>query len=127
MQACYVTITTTVDGRETTISREGEVSLQTPVSLRYEEENARVTLALERTTARIERMGDYGLSLRLVQGQTTDGTLFLDGAEGAIRTQTTRVGYSVTDASLLVSLQYALVFHEERQNMRLRISARVKK
>lgn len=125
MQACDVTIVTTVDGRESSIVRKGELSLALPATLRYAEEDATVTVTFDRATATIVRTGDYGLSLRLVQGETTEGSLGLGGAAGAIQAQTTRVGYAVGENSLLATLRYALVFGTERQEMRLRISARI--
>ena len=122
MQACKITLTTSVDGKETQIVRKGSVFLSLSRSLvRYLEESAEFTLIFEKDGVKIERRGDYALSLLLKQGEISEGTLGFDGAVGGMRVRAHKVAYSVGKDSLLASLHYDLIFGEERQEMKLRL------
>ena len=126
MQACKLTITTTADGVENSITREGEMELSlAKVLLRYREENAFVVLILEGDTAKIEREGDYSLRLTLKEGETLMGEIGIGGAGGEIHTFAHRVAYSVSKDSLLLSLKYDLLISGEKQEMKLRLLARL--
>lgn len=133
MNACTVTIFTTTDGKESKTVQKGEMQFSTPVLLWYSDENAKVTLTVERDIVCIQREGDYGMSLRLEQGKTTDGFLTINGAQGNMKAHTTKVHYSVSDSSLLLLLHYSLIFGEgqqeqqERQEMQIRLTARIEK
>lgn len=122
MQACKITLTTSVDGKETQIVRKGSAFLSLSRSLvRYFEESAEFTLIFEKDGVKIERRGDYALSLLLKQGEMSEGTLGFDGAVGGMRVHAHKVTYSVGKDSLLASLHYDLIFDEERQEMKLRL------
>ena len=122
MQSCKITLTTSADGKETQITRQGSVSLSLSKSLvRYQEENAAFTLVFEKDSVRLERSGDYALSLLLKEGEYSDGTLGLDGANGKIRVYAHKISYSTSKDSLLAALHYDLIFGEERQEMKLRL------
>ncbi len=126
MKPCELTITTNVDGQENTIVRKGEIELSSSVvRIRYREENAIVDVRLQGETANVERQGDYTLKLCLERGKITNGEIGIGGAGGAIQTVTHKVAYSVTERSLLLSLQYDLVIGGEVQKMSLRILGRV--
>lgn len=130
MNACTVTIFTTTDGKESKTVQKGEMQFSTPVLLWYSDENAKVTLTVERDIVCIQREGDYGMSLRLEQGKTTDGFLTINGAQGNMKAHTTKVHYSVSDSSLLLLLHYSLIFGEEkqdRQEMQIRLTGRIEK
>ena len=128
MQSCNLTITTSVDGRETDFSCVGELGLTAhSATLRYTQENASVSLVLEGESAKIDRIGDYSLRLFLKRGEESDGALGLGGSDGEIKVFTHRVAYSIGQDSILASLHYDLIFGEERQEMKLRILARYKK
>lgn len=125
MKACHVTITTTVDGVESSISRKGELALDLlSANLRYQEENARVALAWENQSLTIVREGDYTLRLYLKEGKITDGSIGLTGAEGAIQTQTYRLACSVQKQSFLLSAHYGLMIGGETQDMKIRLLAK---
>ena len=125
MQRCRLTITTAVDGRETELSCEGELSLSVcAATLRYQQDGANVSLVLDGETAKIERIGDYSLRLFLKSGEKTDGALILGGNEGGIQVFTHRITYSASKNSLLLSMQYDLLFETDKQEMKLRILAR---
>ncbi len=125
MQACYLTITTSVDGSETQFSRRGEMEL-TPVSvhLRYEEETAKVRMKIQGEEAIIERNGDYSMRLSLKRGERTSGTLGILGNFGEIQTHTHKIVYSIGNDSLLLLMQYDLLINGEKQKMKIRLLAR---
>ena len=127
MKPCYVTITTTVDGVKTEVSREGELRLNASETLLvYKEEQAVVRFVLHGESAEIERQGDYSMRLQLKCGETCVGALGLGGAEGEIRTFTHAVKYSVREKSLLASLRYDLLINDEPQEMHVCLLARLK-
>lgn len=127
MQACKLTITTSTDGTETTIHREGLCQLSVlGCELRYSEENAAVRILLKGETAEVERVGDYTLRLNLKRGERTVGYLGIGGSEGEIGVITHKVAYSQGKDSLLLSLNYSLLIGDEIQKMKLRLLARVK-
>ena len=104
MQKCVVNITTTADGAENTIIREGKISLsESLVKLTYREENALICMELKENTARMERSGDYSLKLFL---------------------ENDRILYSVTEDSLHAVLHYDLLIAGQRQKMRLNLRAK---
>lgn len=122
MQACKITLTTSVDGKETQIVREGSVSLSLlKTVVRYKEENAEITLIFEKESVRLERRGDYALCLLLRQGEISKGTLGFGESVGSIRVYAHKINYSASKDSLLASLHYDLMFGEERQEMKLRL------
>lgn len=122
MQACKIALTSSVDGKETQMVRTGKVSLSLSKSVVcYQEENAEIMLIFEKDSAKLERRGDYSLSLLLKQGEISDGTLGLGGSVGEIRVHAHKVSYSISKDTLLASLRYHLIFGEERQEMKLRL------
>ncbi len=124
MKKCKVTIITTVDGQESSIVREGEMTLSAGgACLRYREENALVCILLQGERAEISRNGDYSLFLHLERGQTREGRLGLGGSEGEIGVVAHKVGYSMGKDSLLALLEYDLLFGGETQKMKLRLHA----
>lgn len=127
MKPCYLTITTTADGVETEISREGEIELSaTKTVLVYKEEQAIVRFTLQGESAFVERQGDYSMRLCLERGKRREGALGLGGAEGIIQTYTHRVAYAIGNDSLLASLRYDLLINDEPQQMKIRLLARLK-
>ena len=122
MLSCKITLTTAVDGKETQIVRTGSVFLSLCKSIvRYEEDNAELTLIFEKNGVKLQRRGDYALSLLLKQGEECGGTLGFGEAVGDIRVYAHKIGYSLGKDSLLASLHYDLIFGEERQEMKLRL------
>ena len=126
MQACRIEIATTADDQRTEFIKDGycELSLQS-ATLRYDENGARVTLALENGVVTIRRTGDYSLSLVLKRNEVCAGTLGINGYEGSVQTKTTKLAYSLSEKSFLLSLHYALIIGAETQNMKLRIFVKV--
>lgn len=125
MQKCMVSITTTADGTENTIIREGKMFLADDlVKLVYREENALICIELQENTARIERSGDYTLKLSLQNGKTGQGEIGINGASGSVGTFTDRILYSVTGESLHAVLHYDLLIAGQRQKMRLNLRAK---
>ena len=127
MRKCNLTITTTTDGVENTITREGEMELSgNTAKVCYHEENAIVCMHLEGETAIVDRRGDYTLQLHLARGEKTKGELGIGGSSGEIQTLTRSVQYSIREASLLASLKYDLIISGEKQTMQLRLLGRYK-
>ena len=125
MRKCRVTITTSVDGQENTIVKEGEMELSlASVTLIYREENAVTRIFVEAEKAEIERIGDYTMRLYLIRGELTEGEIGLGGSSGNIQSFTHRIQYSVTEKSLLLSLCYDLMISGEVQKMQIRLNAR---
>ena len=125
MKNCRLTITTIVNGEESSIIRKGEMQLTaTSAELFYQDEDAKVHLRLEKNCAYIERKGDYTLSLNLIQGEHGIGKIGIMGSNGEIGVDTHKVAYSIGEDSLLLSLHYDLLFGEEKQKMQLRLLAR---
>lgn len=122
MQGCKITLTTSVDGKETQIVRAGSVSLSlSKAVVCYQEENAELTLIFEENGVKLERRGDYALSLLLKQGEISEGMLGLGGSVGDIRVHAHKIHYSIGRDCLLASMHYDLIFGEERQEMQLRL------
>ena len=127
MKSCNLTITTTMDGVENSIKREGEMEISlSNVRLRYREENALVFIKLQGENAEIERQGDYTLRLNLNRGKFSKGEIGIGGSGGEIETFTHRVSYSVSKDSLLLSLHYDPIISGEKQEMKLRLLSRFK-
>ena len=127
MQTCKMTLTTSVDGVENTITREGEMEISlNETILRYREENAFVLLKLQGESAEIERQGDYSLRLTLQSGKLCEGEIGIGGNAGGIHTYTHKVQYSVSKDALLLSLHYDLIISGEKQVMKLRLISRLK-
>ena len=126
MQDGFLTIVTTVDGTESRISRKAEMEIA-PLSavLRYQDEAATVSIFVAGDEVRYERYGDYSLALSLKEGAQTQGTISVAGADGELRVITHRLGYNIGKGSLLLKLHYTLDFGEEKQDMRLRINAKI--
>lgn len=125
MKAYKITLTTSADGKETQIIRNGKALLSLAETIVvYREENAEITLTFKRAGVKIERRGDYDLSLSLEQDKTTEGTLGLGGSVGGIRAHAHKISYSIGKDSLLAFLHYALIFDDERQEMKLRLYAK---
>ena len=123
--ASKVTITTSADGRENTIVRDGEMELSLQSAfLSYREENAIVMIKFQGDYAEIERQGDYTLRLNLKRNEITKGSIGLGGSEGEIQVITRKLSYSVTKDALLASLHYDLLFGAEIQSMKLRLLSR---
>lgn len=125
MDKLFLTITTVIDGKTSEISREAEGILSHGlVQINYCEENAKVSLRLENGTVFIDRQGDYTLSLKLRKNERTQGELGINGAVGEVETHTTRIAYSLTDTSFMLSLHYSLRVGVEAQDMRIRLFAK---
>lgn len=126
MQACRLTITTVADGQENSIVRVGALDLAFGrVVVQYNEDQAKVCISLQGERAILERNGDYSLRLQLTKDAEDIGYIGMTGTTGEIRTYTKKIAYSTTKDSLLLSLHYDLIFGEERQEMRLRLYAKL--
>lgn len=125
MQKAFLTIVTTVDDVEHRIFRDAEMEL-TPLSavLRYQEDGAIVRLEVKEGNVNFQREGDYSLSMYLVEGKTTEGILSFAASSGTIAVETKKIAYTISKNGLLLKVAYALLFGKEKQEMRLRISAR---
>ena len=125
MQRAFLTITTTVDGEESRISRVAEMELSScSARLRYEEQGAFIAIEVADGAVSYVCEGDYGLSLRLLEGKQTEGQLSLGATQGVLLVTTKKVQYNISKSGLLLKMEYTLLFGEEKQEMRLNISAR---
>lgn len=128
MRNCRVTITTIAGGEENSIIRKGEMQLSSrTATVCYLEEDAKICLKVEENCVDIERKGDYTLSLHLLQGKQNKGRLGIMGSDGEIGVHTHKVAYSIGEDFLLLSLHYDLLFGEDKQQMQLRMLARLEK
>ncbi len=127
MQACYLTITTTADGEESTVVKEGELSFGVrSTELRYKDGGSVVTLFAQGQSVTIDRQGDYSFFLPLECGESTVGTLGIGGAEGELSLYTHKAQYVVGEASFLLLLEYDMIMGGGTQKMKLRLHARLK-
>ena len=128
MEPCFLKIVTSTDGVESVFSQDAEMEL-TPLSavLWYEEKDGRVCLRLKDGRVSIEREGDYILRLLLAEGKRLPGKKGLPGAEGEIETDAHRIGYTLRENSLLLSMKYTLRFSSGKQEMKLTLTARGKR
>ncbi len=125
LQACSITITTTADGQETKMIRKGQMALSTlSARIIYQEENAQIDMFFQGDEVTVERKGDYTLRLRLKNGERTVGSIGLGAASGEVETYARKVGYSISENSLLALLHYDLIISGEKQEMQLRIHAK---
>ncbi len=125
LQACLITITTTVDGQETKIVRQGEMALSTlSARIIYQEENALVDMFFHGNEVTVERQGDYTLRLHLKNGEKTVGSIGLGDVCGEVETHAKKLSYTLNENSLLALLHYDLMISGEKQNMQLRIYAK---
>lgn len=122
-----LTIVTQVDdGAEQSVSYDAEIDL-TAVSavLRYQDEQSSACIKIDREEVFIERTGDYLFSLRLKEKEKLPASLGVGGNVGEIFTYTDSIKYAITKNSLLLTMQYSLLFSgEERQRMKIRLHAR---
>lgn len=125
LQACSITITTTTDGQETKIVRDGQMALSAlSARIVYQEDNAQIDMFFQGDEVTVERKGDYTLRLRLKNGEKTIGNIGLGGASGEVETYARKVSYSISENSLLALLHYDLIISGEKQKMQLRIHAK---
>ncbi len=125
MDACVLTITTTTDGQEYTVSYDGELKLLVDGGdIRYQDGQSRVDMEIRPAGVSILRQGDYTLKLRLEEGKRQVGAIGIGGSEGEVFTQTEKLAYSVSERSLLLKAEYALLIGGERQEMKLRLHAK---
>lgn len=126
MKSCLITITTTVDGQETTMRCQGEIEfLQSSLRLCYQNDVSKTVLQLYDTSAEMHREGDYTLALRLEKGKRSEGSIGIGGAAGGIGTYTHNIQYTCNEKSCLALLHYQLIMGEEKQEMRVRIHAKI--
>lgn len=125
MQACDISIITTVDGEKSSFSCKGNMELSVcGAQLFYSEPNASVKVVLDKETAKVIRQGDYSLALPLQRGAMTVGTLGIGGNEGEIQVYAYKIEYSIRENAVMAILHYDLLMGEGRQEMKLRIVAR---
>jgi uncharacterized beta-barrel protein YwiB (DUF1934 family) len=126
MQTCDITIVTNADGQETSVSKTGVWSVlpNAEISLQYEETNAKICMTVGKDEVRVDRTGDYTLSLLLKQGKRCEGKIGIGGNEGKVFTQTKKLERKEKDGSLLLILHYDLLIGDEPQKMKLRLHAK---
>lgn len=122
---CQVTVVTTADGKETSITKNGELFLcGVDAVVRYFDDNANVEITASEKQVSIKRQGDYSMILPLKEGEITDGCLGIGESEGSLRVHTHKLSYAVTGGAFLLKAQYALLFGTERQEMKIRLLAK---
>ncbi len=125
MQACHLTITTVAEETERTVSYEGEAEFSAlSATVQYKEDGAFVRIFVEGGAVRIERKGDYELSLRLKEDCACEGSIGIGGSSGEVYTRTRKLSYSIGKNSLLLSARYELLTGGEPQRIKLRLYAK---
>ena len=129
MKPCNVTIITETDGSSTTIRRDAEMKLGVlSAFLRYrDEDGSTVTLKIEKDEALLSREGDYSLHIPLKEKTKQKAALGIGGSTGEISVLCRKIGYTIRGGTLMASLQYAIDYGAELQEMHLRITAREKR
>ena len=127
MQTCQVMLSTKADGVGNEIIRDGEIEIfPRAANLVYSEENAIIKLSLYGEQADVLREGDYTLSLFLKSGKTTKGKIGIGGNDGEILTKTHAVEYKIAEDYVVAHLVYDLLIGGEKQEMELRLLAKIK-
>lgn len=122
MPNCTLTIATTIDGKETQISRKGEMTnLGDCLLLTYQEDGAKTTVTVGKDSAEITRKGDYSTYLPLKKGEKTQGSLGIAGSIGELWIQTYLAEYSQKTNKYLITLRYDILTEGDPQETRVRI------
>ncbi len=126
MRVCTVTIATQADERKSNVVRNGRIEItSTKVTLAYTEETAETLLVFDKNNVAIERKGDYTMRLSMQKGETRNGVIGIGGNEGEVQTKTSRLAYTLSDTSFMLSLHYDLIIGGETQKMRIRLFAKI--
>ncbi len=126
MQICKLTIISIVDGVETKSVHMGGIERKNEeIFLRYKEESSDVGIQFSANFAKIERRGEYALSLHLSK-ENSVGRLYVGGSEGELFVKTEEVVYTQGEDFFEGNLHYRLLFGEESQDMQLKIYARTR-
>ena len=125
MQFSQITLTTTADGKENTVTHRGKMSLtDSPIRLTYTEEGASVGMEIDNDCVRLIRKGDYELELRLEKGKKSTGKIGFGGSFGDISTFTHSLALSQKEDAILLTLRYDLLISGEIQQVKLRLYAK---
>ena len=125
MPKSTLTITTTVDGKETQISPKGTLEADCEaIVVNYHDGDSETQVSVKKDSATIVRRGDYGMALTLVKGAKTQGELTVSGSVGKIEIFTHLIEYSKKSNKYLITLRYDLLFGGEPQKMQVRIFAK---
>lgn len=122
-----MTIATQVDDeKEQSVSYDADLELNgTSATARYFDGESLSCIKVGKDEVCIERTGDYLFRLRLKEKERVPATLGVGGNVGEIFTYTDFIKYSITKNSLLLSMQYVLLFSgDEKQRMKIRLHAR---
>lgn len=124
MRKCRLRIATTTDGEERIFTQRAEMELK-PLSaiIRYTQDGGRVELKIENGEVTTERVGDYRLKLRFLEGERTLGTLGISESNGALEVVTHKLSYKLNENSLLLSIKYALLLDGGEQEVSLIVTA----
>lgn len=124
MRKCRLRIATTTDGEERIFTQRAEMELK-PLSaiIRYTQDGGRVELKIENGEVTTERVGDYRLKLRFLEGERTLGMLGISESDGALEVVTHKLSYKLNENSLLLSIKYALLLDVGEQEVSLIVTA----
>ncbi len=126
MRVCTVTIATQADERKSNVVRNGRIEItSTKVTITYTEETAETLLVFDKNNVSIERKGDYTMRLSMQKGETRNGVIGIGDNEGEVQTKTSRLAYTISDTSFMLSLHYDLIIGGETQKMRIRLFAKI--
>ena len=124
MQEYKLTLSTTVDGNSTQISKTGQIEFDEGVlTLVYADEESQTTVKVEKGKAEVIRKGDYAMHLYLEEGKTKTGELQIATGKGEIQVKAHQVKCEVKADKALVTLLYDILFGEEKQEMQIRVLA----
>lgn len=122
MQKCLVKIATEIDGNVAEVCHMGScIFCTTSAKIVYKQDTSSNTIELTDNSLRITRLGDYTLDLHFKEGELLKGTLGIGGSNGEISTKTHRLIYTLSENSLLLSLQYTLIAGDEPQETKVRL------
>lgn len=128
MQKCRFTVTTLADGNETSKSGKGELTLSlTSARLEYSEADTQTIVSLADFSVTLLRRGAYSISIPLIRGERTDGSIGIAALDGDVKVYTHTLQYRVTEDSFLLLAKYDLIFGREIQKMQLRVYAKTLK
>ena len=118
-----IKIETEIDGEKATFTSEAVTDFFDPPTVEYEENTMKTVLKFFEDKMTVEKsVADYGLSLSIVNKETTYGKLSILGQCGEIGVRTSDYKFRRTSNGFFVKAEYVLLFSADEQHTKILIS-----
>lgn len=126
IKKCNLTLKSIVDGNENLFSVEGRLeTFGDKIKLCYREDPAIIHLVFHDEKAWIDRDGDYGLRIALVEGEQTVGEIAIGDNVGELEIRTHKILFDYFGDGLKARLRYDILLGDGVQEMDLYVEAKV--